>query len=81
MKLHLLEFGLVMFVFDDLLLHLDLLAEVLLLHSLELANLEKLLFVTGQGFSHSQLVLILSWISVMIRNFRIAHAKLLSAWW
>ena len=82
MELHFLEFGLVLFVFDDFILHLNLLTEVLLLHSPELLNLDKLLLVTGQGLSHSQLVLILGWIiTVLIRDLGVAHAKLLSAWW
>ena len=59
MQLHLFELFLLFLSIDDLLLHLDLLVEVLLLEFSELAYAHEGLLVPGQRLAHRQLVLVL----------------------
>lgn len=64
----------------NLLLHLNLLVEVLLLEFLELANLDQLSLVSSQRFRHRQLVLVAAGV-ICIDNLAVSLSKLLTSRW
>ena len=60
MQLNFLELDHVLLSFRNFILHLDLLTEVFLLNLFQFTNLQELLLVASQCFTHGQLVLILT---------------------